>query len=241
MPRPALQIRSALQRIFDAKTIGPFLVASVTLGILSNGLYELAADAIGRTPWRLGMLVAAAFVIFGGCVLIVAANLKGGPACDIGKGKPGKRRGLIFLVSQEPPCRKAVEYHRGALERCWLICSAATLEMANRLREEIRSGGIDVPEPIVVNDVHDPAEFRDEIVKIYEHLPEGFRTSDVIADYLGMTSHATAGVVLAWSELEFPLQYTLPMFDHDRKPTGAADPIEISLGPPRGGSRNGRS
>lgn len=44
-----------------------------------------------------------------------------------------------------------------------------------------------------------------------------------------MTSHATAGVILAWTERRFPLQYTSPMFDENRKPKGAADPIEIVL------------
>ena len=80
-----------------------------------------------------------------------------------------------------------------------------------------------------INDVNDPLEFRDEVLKIYAGLADGWQTSDVIADYVGMTSHASVGMVLAWWEVRFPLQYTLPMFDEDRRPIGAADPMEITL------------
>jgi hypothetical protein len=219
------------EMIFNPKTIVPFLFGSTALGVLSNSVYGIITYRIGVTPGRLTLVVVATVAVLVGSLWVVAHFLR--PRTTDWKfypRKPAKRRGLVFLVSQEVPCRKAAEYHKDMLETCWLICSTSTLPMAQGLSAEFKSQNVSVPDPIVINNVNDPVEFRDAVLKIYNSLPDGWKKSDIITDYLGMTSHATAGVILAWSQLEFPLEYTLPTFDAQRKPIGAGDPIEIALG-----------
>lgn len=227
-------IRADLQRawqgLFDPRAIGPFLIGSLCLGLLSNAVYEIVTTWFGDSPSRLGMIIAGTVVILVGCVVAFAQFVAREPKLvGLRKRCPRPHRGLVLMVSQEVPCRKAVAYHKGTLRQCWLLCSTKTLPMAERLRAEFAAEGIDVPDPIVINDVNDPQEFRDEVVKIYAGLPDDWSAADVIADYLGMTSHASVGMVLAWWEVRFPLQYTLPIFDEERRPIGAADPIEITL------------
>jgi hypothetical protein len=225
-----LSFGDAWQQFFDVRTYVPFLIGSVALGVISNGVFSLLTFWLGVTPPRIVLIIAGTLLVFILMVWIVALRLAGAVrrvARD--SRKPEKRRGLIFLVSQLEPCRTAVAYHQPVLERCWLLCSTKTLAMAQSLRGEFARSGVRIDEPCVINDVNDPLEFRREVAEIYENLPEGWQPSDVIADYLGMTAHASVGMVLACLEKDRPLEYTLPVYDDDRRPIGAEDPMEIVL------------
>lgn len=222
---------TAWQKLFDPRTVGAFLLGSVMLSCLGNGVYDMITSYLEIKPEQLWRLVLGFLLIFVLCVIVVGSlTHRIQPEKELNKIAPRPRRGLIFFVSQEDACRKAVEYHREKLELCWLICSTQTHDMARKLKDEFeRTWKIVVPAPIVVNDVFDPLEFERQVLKIYDRLPDGWVQEDVIADYLGMTSHATAGVILAWTKRRFPLQYTCPVFDENRKAKGVADPIEIVL------------
>ncbi|HOJ21313.1 MAG TPA: hypothetical protein PLY56_07250 [Armatimonadota bacterium] len=142
--------------------------------------------------------------------------------------RPEKRRGLILMVSRLEPCEKAIAYHRPVLERCWLICSLQSLEVARTLMK--RHPDVCESAPIVINDVHDPLEYRNAADRIYtQELPEGWSEADVIADFLGMTAQGSVGMTLACLSPSRPLQYTVPHFDNDGKPLEPLDPIEIVL------------
>jgi hypothetical protein len=230
MASSGISFGSAWQRFFDPRTYIPFLIGSIALGVVSNGVYSLLTHWLGDTPPRIALIVVGTLAIFLFTVFVVARRLPGGVRRVARDSRsPQKRRGLIFMVSQMDPCRKAVAYHRPMLERCWLLCSTQTMTMAAALRDEFERSGLDVGDPIVINDVNDPLEFRREIDKIYGTLPADWQASEVIADYLGMTAHASVGMVLACLEADRPLEYTLPVYDDQRKPVGALDPLEIVL------------
>lgn len=131
------------------------------------------------------------------------------------------------MVSRTAPCQKAMRYHLPVLERCWLICSVQTLNIAQALRQEFPQ--VCVVDPIIINDVNDPIEFRDRVNEIYSQLPEGWNESDIIADYLGMTAHGSIGMVLACLSALRPLQYTPARLDEQQRPLEPLDPIEITL------------
>jgi hypothetical protein len=114
------------------------------------------------------------------------------------------------------------------LERVWLICSTgSSQDLANALRREYPN--VCRGEPIVINDVNDPEEYYREVVKIHARLPDGWKSSDVIADYTGMTKHGSVGMVLACMGADRPLQYTLAKKDAQGKVTGSQTCIEIDL------------
>jgi hypothetical protein len=147
----------------------------------------------------------------------------------IGKRSPKRFRGLILLVSQDETCRKAIQYHLPTLERCWLICSTKTLNLAEQIAKDYPHTCLE--SPIVINDIYDPIEFRNVITDIYtDRLPQGWIDKDIIADYTGMTASATAGMILSCISTDRPLQYTPAHIDPQTGTIlGSLDPIEITL------------
>ncbi len=149
------------------------------------------------------------------------------PQIDLDKLPPVKHKGLILLVSREEPCRKAIEYHLPQLERCWLICSSQTLDLAKKLKQDFPN--LKIPEPIIINDIYEPLEFYQEVRKIYNYLPQEWVIEDVVADFTGMTAQASVGMAIASLCEQSSLQYT-PAELKDGKPTGRSlNPIEITF------------
>jgi hypothetical protein len=146
---------------------------------------------------------------------------------DVEKTPALKRRGLILLVSQKATCLKAIEYH--SPEYCWLVHSSETDSIAEDIKTEYSSKCSGFIQKVLVEDIHDPINIRDKVNAIYTHLPADLDESDVVADYLGMTTNASVGMVLACLSDRRPLEYTLPQFDKDRKPIAPLDPIEIKI------------
>lgn len=235
------RLRSATQALFNPGAIIPFIVGSLSLGILSSSLYDLLKALTVKDPngavFGLARIAISTFLILIAMVVILAviitrlANSKRVAKSIAG---PVKRKGLIFLVSNEVPARKAIEFHLAELEHLWLICSESTKGIAEGLAQSYAGSGkgkLTVHPLDVVEDAHvnDPLEFRRRVNGIYDRLPPGIGPGDVISDYLGMTAHASVGMVLACLEADRPLEYTVPVFDANRKVIGAADPMEILL------------
>ncbi|MBI5758604.1 MAG: CRISPR-associated protein [Planctomycetales bacterium] len=226
MPRNFSQ---ALKLFFNPETVFPFLFGSTFLAVLGNSVYQLFTNMLGTsTRAVIGITIGSLLVFFTSVLWFAYALARMDTGIrPRGKRAPAKRRGLILLVSQADPCRKAIEYHKPVIEKCWLICSTQTLEIVNSLIQEY--AGICVSQPIVITDVYDPLEFRNRVDEIYCRLPAGWGTSDVIADYQGMTAHGSVGMVLACLGTRGPLQYIPARLDAQRKPIEALDPIEIVL------------
>ena len=225
----------AIEIFFSPATVVPFLVGSIFLALLGNATYDILKNTIGSETPALIKIASLALVIFllcVGTVLVIINRRVDRLRHDrpmIQKHQPKKYPGLILLVSQPESCRTAINYHLPQLQQCWLICSLQTLDKAKEVMKEFPA--VCLADPIVVNDVYDPIEFRDAVNEIYtDRLPLGWLTSDVIADYAGMTAHGSVGMVLANLMTDRPLQYTPAHIDRATgRIVGSLDPMEIRL------------
>jgi hypothetical protein len=229
-------LSQAIKIVFSPETVLPFLVGSVFLAVFGNAVYDIFKNIFGITTPDLVKIGAIALLILVAAVGVVsgviAQRLSRLPI-DIPfevqqKALDRQYRGLILLVSKSEACETAIRFHQPLLKRCWLICSSQTLEQAQDLGRQFPKVCVD--QPIVVNDIYNPLEFRARIQAIYRtRLPKGWQESDVIADYTGMTAHASVGTVLACLGTARPLQYTPAKVDQHNKIVGSLNPIRIWL------------
>lgn len=225
----------ALRIFFSPETIAPFLLGSVFLSILGNAIYDLLKGWLGGDTPGLVRIGLGALLLFALSVTIVyyiinqRLNRLQRTKLDIGKRSPQKFNGLILLVSHADPCRTAIRYHLPHLQRCWLICSLQTLDLARQIAREFPL--VCQEDPIIINDIYDPLAFRDVVNDIYrDRLPKPWPESAVIADYAGMTAHASVGMVLACIGSDRALQYTPAHIDRSTgKILGSLAPIEVTL------------
>jgi hypothetical protein len=225
----------ALEIFFSPATILPFLVGSLFLAISGNATYDILKNTIGSDTPALVRIASLALMIFlgsVGLVLVIVSRRVDRLRRDrpvIRKRQPRQYPGLIVLVSNVEACEMAIRYHLPLLQRCWLICSTATFGKAQEVARLFPLVCLD--DPIVINDVYDPMEFRDAVNGVYvDRLPVGWGPSDVIADYAGMTAHGSVGMVLANLMTDRPLQYTPALVDGvTQRVVGSLEPIEITL------------
>jgi hypothetical protein len=226
----ANKMGQAAKAFFSPEALAPFLLGWLCLGVLSNSLYSLITKLLGdEIPSVVLIGIGSLVVMLTSLYLFERVVTRDRPSQfqQPNVRKPAKRRGLIIMVSHPAPCRKSIGYHLGTLERCWMLCSKQTLEIAQHLQQQF--GEVCIDPPIVVNDVNDPLEYRRWVDTIYQALPENWQMSDVICDYVGMTAHGSVGMVLACLEHGRPLQYTAARYDDKLKPIESLDPIEIVL------------
>ena len=146
-------------------------------------------------------------------------------------------RGLIVAMSprDESPAEAAIRFHWNNgqvpyLEHCWLICTEKSLPYAQALASKLAQDGLtqklelhygtypltdaDQPEQtisLLVPDslVDDPNYIQRLVNSIYEDAiaQANLDETEVIADYTGATKGMTAGILLACTRPERPLQY----------------------------------
>lgn len=228
-------LSQAIKIVFSPETILPFLVGSVFLSVFGNAIYDICKNIFGTTTPGLLKIAAISLFILVVAVLIVwwvitqrFARLPIEVPFEVQQKALDRRyKGLILLVSNVETCQTAIRFHQSMLKRCWLICSPKTLDQAKELRRQFPQC---VDEPIVVNDVYDPVVFYQRINEIYQtRLPNGWQESDIIADYTGMTAHASVGMVLACVGTNRPLEYTPAKTDRQDKIAGSLSPIKVTL------------
>lgn len=146
-------------------------------------------------------------------------------------------QGLIVAMSprDNSPAEAAIRHHwhQGKpphLQHCWLICTEKSLPFANTLVSRLAEAGITqqlklyygtyslpdahqpeqslsllVPEALV----DDPNYIQRLVDAIYEDAisQAGLSEPEIIADYTGATKGMTAGILLACTRPERPLQY----------------------------------
>ena len=200
-----------------------FVIGAVSLGVFVNALFEFLRVLL--TDWNVSLASLAvaglSVAVFWLTVIVFSERMKTAAQMTLTTDMvpPRKRRGLIVLVSDrgDEVLRAAVEFHTGMLERCWLICS----EKSKKVAEDFRAShpSICVDEPIVVPNVYLPIETFRAVRGILDSLGNDWNTDDVIADYTGMTAHASVGTALACSINGIAMQYTPPKtFDNQDRP-----------------------
>jgi CRISPR-associated protein (Cas_Cas02710) len=229
-------LSQAIRIVFTPETILPFLAVSVCLSIFGSAIYDIVKNLFGTTTTDLIHIALVAFLILAAIVALLCwviaqrlSRLTTNIPIEVRrKALDQKYPGLILLVSKSEACATAIRFHQPTLQRCWLICSPQTLEQAQILCQQFPQVCVD--QPIVINDIYDPLEVYARVNDIYrDRLPPGWRESDVIADYTGMTAHASVGTVLACVGTARSLQYTPAKFDQNGKPVGSLNPIRILL------------
>ncbi|GAB4460120.1 MAG: hypothetical protein OHK0037_06790 [Elainellaceae cyanobacterium] len=144
--------------------------------------------------------------------------------------------GLIVAMSPKPhsPAEEALRFHWNGgqgphLQDCWMICTQQSLPFATDLAERLTAEGatqtlrlhygaykVENPEmpgemfSLVVPDalMDDPNYIQQLVNAIYADAESlGLAESEVIADYTGATKGLTAGMLLACTRPERPLQY----------------------------------
>lgn len=241
-------LSQALKIVFSPETILPFLIGSVFLAVFGNAIYDILKNLFGSsTPdlVRIAVLSLLILAIAVGSVSWVISRRIAAMSVDVPfevqqKQLEQKYRGLVLLVSQVEACETAIRFHLPVLQRCWLICSRERLEMAQDICREFPKICHDAP--LVVNDIYNPLEFRARINDIYRtRLPKDWTEAEVIADYTGMTAHASVGVVLACVGTTRPIQYTPAKVDAQGKVIGSLNPIRVVLGFQANGRSNASS
>jgi hypothetical protein len=228
-------LSQALKIFFSPETIVPFLIGSICLAIFGSAIYDILKNSFGDTTPDLVRIAVITLLILLFAIGVVSWSIaqRLARAFDIPfhirqKHLDQRYRGLILLVSRFEACETAIRFHLPRLQRCWLVCSAQSLEIAEQLRQQFPTVCID--QPIVINDVYQPLEVCDRVHEIYrDRLPHHWQESEVIADYTGMTAHASVGVVLACVGTQRPLQYTPAKFDAQSRAIGSLTPIKVSL------------
>ncbi len=222
----------AVRLIINPETLPLFLIGAIFLSILGDSISKIVFFLFGDTITAATTIAVSAVLILFLSLWIIAKRLEKQekPKVNLDKHPPKAHRGLILLVSRPEPCRSAINYHQNKLEKCWLICSAQSLSIAQELHQEFSAlPQVKFSDPIVINDVYDPLEFYYCVKKIYQNLPEGWTQKDIIADFTGMTAQGSVGAVLASSLSKGHLQYT-PAEYLEGKPTGRSlEPMEIVI------------
>ncbi len=225
---------TAFAKFFDARKWPLFLLGAVAVTVLGNATHDFLKRTFGEDPRGLITIIGLAAAVLFGAAWALAAWLER-PAAIIPptRTRPVARRGLILLVGlRDEVCREAIRHHRSALARVWLLCSPQSSEVAARLAgdHEVLAG---VPvETIVVTDVYDPRGSFDAVLAVRERLPEGWASSDLIADFTGLTATASVGLVLACLQTGIAIEYTPAEYSADGRALRPLPPQEVVLNAP---------
>src|SRR5712691_1563995 len=205
---------SGMQLLTTPQSLLTFLIGGIALGVLGNAVYQVLTNWFGANNSAMAGIISGAFLVLVGVAVMLghlAHRLRPAPPLP-DKQTPHKRRGLIILISNEKTARKALDWHQETLEWCWLVCSAQSMPLATQFEAELQAQGKRA-KLVLINDVYDPLECRNQVDAIYTQLPAGLSPSDVILDFTGMTSMASVGSVLACLDEQRSLQYTPAVFD----------------------------
>lgn len=154
----------------------------------------------------------------------------------VDKPNPPQYKGLILMVSRLETAREAIDYHKDALQCCWLITTPAPWirQHADQLKQEYEDAISYVDIAHIANEYDTRGCY--ELVRGIHHREAarlGLLPGEVIADITGGTKPMTMGMILACVEGEFPIEHIPTEYDPvTSKPKGPLPPIQISIDVP---------
>jgi hypothetical protein len=227
------QLARAFEAFFTPRTAVPFLVGALFLAVLGNAAYGLLTNLLGtqNSSVLAVMAVAALGFLLAMLAFVWQASRPGAvlPLANPWRRAPRPRKGLIFLFGRAEVAREALKAHQAALQRLWLICTPQSNAQAAAFAADLRAAGGPAAEVRVVEDAHDPLAFYAAVAEVLRERPAGWAAEDLIADYVGLTSHASIGTVLACLHHQAPVQYTPGEYDGDLKAVRPLPPFEVVL------------
>jgi len=199
----------AFRAFFTTEAVATFVVGAVGVAVLGNAVSDLLKKWLGDdTPGLLQVAGLAVVVPVAGVILFAWVLARTGRSvAKLDKQPPAACPGLIFLVGRAEVFEKAVGPHESVLRHVWLVHSPESFPEAERIAAGQRAKGRHVSLSAVA-DVHDPDGFLRAVRGVYAGLPTDLDPGQVIADYTGMTAHASVGLTLACLEAGAPMQYT---------------------------------
>lgn len=216
-----------------------FLLSTVLLAAMVNMATDVLGEVVGPI-WTLALLILTSIGTLVGLNLYarrVRLRLRTGERVIGGKTAPQQRRGVVLLFSTMPIAKMAVEYHQGCLEHVWVVVTPDKREGATELCEFVE-GTLKAKAHLLeeIQDEFDLSGCYARVQEVYRARATavGLSANDVIADVTGGTKLMTAGMVVACSDLNQPLQY-VPTQRKGGEPIGPFRPIEVGL------ARSGRT
>lgn len=193
-----------------------YLLTTASVGMFGVGLTDLLLKVIPNF-WRGWGPPLAVMAIGGASAWLASRSLAKRVSPSKRRINPStevavKRRGLILLLSPrptnglKPAAEVAIEHHGEVLTHIWIIHSERSADFCKDLETRYTEEGKTV-KTYQVDNPHSIVECFRTIDFIYGTLPAGLKESDVVTDYTGMTSSASAGAVLACHTSERPLEY----------------------------------
>ena len=207
-----------------------FLAGTIAVSVSGNAAYQFLTNIAGTNKRAAGAIFTVAILILLWAAWRVERIISfGRPTSPLAnRSRPVERRGLILLVSREDTCQTAIKWHERRLEWCWLICSAQTEPVAEKLKGGLEDDGVHA-EKRIVEDAFDPVEVKEIVEGIYDVLPSGLTETEVILDFTGMTTPASVGAVLACLNDKRSIQYVPAEYDKRLDAVRPLDPVEIIL------------
>jgi hypothetical protein len=229
----AYRIRDVFQMFFDLRVLPLFIIGSLMLAVSGNALFSLFQKWIGAESKELIIIFFSSLAILSLIATILYGIIKFLSSNEIvitSHPNPEKKKGLVFLTSQEETLRQAILYHQPVLEYCWLVCTEQSYNLANTFKAA-QDKKIKV-EIKMINDPFNWNETKRIIEDIYAHKPEHYSDDDIITDFTGMTKPASIGAILACLANARPLQYVPAAYQAkgNHQVAGyAGDPIAINI------------
>ncbi|MCA9940677.1 MAG: hypothetical protein KC418_18700 [Anaerolineales bacterium] len=228
-------MRKSLLPLFDAnRSIPLYLLGTVTLTLI----IEFAIDfANSPSEWKASQTLTVVAVV---CILIALGiswyHNRPKRVYLLEERKPGKRKGLIVLVSQyKASAPAAIQYHLESMTDCWLISTPQSTTVAAEIASDFSENRqVRFHYGSNYEVLFDDAASTNRVAKriIFEELASlNLQPNDLIGDITGGSKPMTAGLVFACREREIPLQYIVAEKDETgrAKPGAFGEPIKLDL------------
>lgn len=201
---------------FDPRVPVLFVLGSIGLAVVGNGIYDLLLLWLGATPTRIGAIVVAALLIFTAMTFSFWALLRRRAGKMLTLVQPEQEAephaGLILAVGPNPQAaeREIISWHlsNNTLRHCWMIVDHE-VQASQKFRDLVywlMEQNVQ-PHTLLVEDASQ-AHLSYEAVKKGLHearhlLPD----RAVIVDITGGLKPMTAGAVLACADEATPMEY----------------------------------
>jgi hypothetical protein len=224
---------------FDPRVPILFILGSVVLAVVGNGVYDLLLKWRGETVPAIGGIVISAVLIFIVITFGFWALLRRWTR-DVLTVVPSEQQaephaGLILSVGPDPKAaaRKIIEWHmqNHTLRHCWMIVSPQVEDSQHfrDLRFWLLEHNVE-PHTLRVSDPELADLSYDAVRQAVEDARRKLDGAPFIVDITGGLKPMTAGAVLACRDFGVAMQYLKAQRDKDGKPIPAKSrPMKVEL------------
>jgi|GEM_PF-764047 len=234
-----LRLTDLFALFFDPKVPTLFIVGSIVLAVVGNGIYDLLLYWFGETASTITAIVVSATLIFVALTLGFWALIRRYRPDDATLVPPEQEAqphaGLILTVGPNPnaAARAIIEWHLKdvTLRHCWLLVTPLVAESQHYkdLRFWLMEQNV-VPHILTIAD-------PEQVDASYAAVRQGISQADklvgaasVIVDITGGLKPMTAGMVLACREAGIPMQYLKSRRDELGQPLpNSARPMMVEI------------